>query len=223
MLGQVLGDVLTPAIGIALSPVPIIAAILMLLSPRAGKTAPAFALGWLAGILVVALTVMLFVPASAASASGGGSATGWIKLAMGSLFLVMALRQWRQRPEPGQDAKLPKWMSGIDKAGPAAALGIGVLLSALNPKNLPLALAAGLSLAQVSGADQTIGLIVFVALAASSVVVPVVVYLLFRQRMSGPLASLKDWLAHNNATVMFVVLLVMGVTLLGKGLGTVIS
>jgi hypothetical protein len=51
MFGQVVGDVLAPAVGIALSPIPIIAAILMLLSPRAGRTAPAFASGWFAGVL----------------------------------------------------------------------------------------------------------------------------------------------------------------------------
>ena len=41
MFGQVIEDVLASAVGIALSP--IIAAILMPLSPKAGRTAPAFA------------------------------------------------------------------------------------------------------------------------------------------------------------------------------------
>ncbi|MGH8877830.1 MAG: GAP family protein, partial [Stackebrandtia sp.] len=194
--------------------------ILMLLSGRATRTAPAFALGWLAGILIVAVAVMLFVPASAASQSGGGSVTGWIKLVLGALFLVMALGQWRQRPKPGEDPKLPKWMAGIDHMGPGAAAGLGLVLSAVNPKNLSLGLAAGLSLAQAGGGSRTVGLIVFAILAASSVVAPVVAYLLFRQGMSASLAALKDWLTHNNATVMFVVLLVLGVVLIGKGLGT---
>lgn len=221
MLGQILGDVLTPAIGIALSPIPIIAAILMLLSPRAKQTAPVFAIGWIAGILIVALLVMLFVPASAAAGQGGGgSAVGIVKLVLGALFLLMALKQWRSRPKPGETPELPKWMAGVDKMAPGAALAIGAGLSALNPKNLPLALAAGLSLAGLSGGESALGLTVFVLLAGSSVLLSVVAYLLFSARMQGPLFALKDWLTNNNATVMFIVLLVLGVALIGKGLAT---
>lgn len=219
MFGEVLGDVLAPAVGIALSPIPIVAAILMLLSPKAGRTAPMFAAGWTVGILVVALAVMLFVPASAASGrGGGGAAVGVVKLLLGALLLFMALGQWRKRPGPDEEPKLPKWMSGVDAMSPVAALGTGAALSALNPKNLPLALAAGLSLAGLSGGEATVGLVVFVLLAASSVLAPVVVYALFKARMQAPLGRLKDWLTRNDATVMFLVLLVLGVSLVGKGL-----
>ncbi|MEU6250134.1 GAP family protein [Glycomyces sp. NPDC047010] len=219
MFGQVLGDVLSPAIGIALSPIPIIAAILMLLSPRAGRTAPAFAAGWTGGILVVALAVMLFVPASAASGQGGGgTAVAVVKLALGALFLVMALGQWRKRPKPGDTPELPKWMSGVDRMRPGPAFAIGAGLSALNPKNLPLALAAGLSLARADGAAQIGALIAFTLLASCSVLVPVAVYLCLRDRIREPLARLKDWLTRENAAVMFTVLLVLGTVLIGKGL-----
>lgn len=225
MLGQVLADVLTPAIGIALSPIPVIAVILMLLSARAGRTAPAFAAGWLLGILLVAGIVMSFVPASAAAGEGGGGVgVGVVKLLLGLLLLVMALKQWRSRPKPGQAAALPKWMAGIDRMPPIRAGLLGAALSALNPKNLPLALAAGLSLAQVDDAGgQITGLVLFVLLAGCSVLVPVVVFLLFAERMARPLASAKDWLQQNNATVMFVVLLVFGVSVIAKGIGTLVA
>ncbi len=98
---------------------------------------------------------------------------------------------------------------------------MGAALSALNPKNLPLALAAGLSLAQLSGGESAIGLTVFTVLAGSSVLVPVLAYLLFRARMQQPLTRLKDWLARDNATVMFIVLLVLGVVTIGKGLAAI--
>lgn len=219
MFGQVVGETLSQAVGIALSPIPIIAAILMLLSPRARRTAPAFAIGWLLGILVVALVVMLFVPASASAGSGGGgTAVGIVKLALGLLFVLMALGQWRNRPKGGQAAELPKWMAGVDRMSPVAALGVGAVLSALNPKNLSLALTAGISLARLSGGESVAALCVFTVLAASSVLVPVVMYLLFSRRMARPLGALEDWLTANNATVMFTVLLVLGTVLVGKGL-----
>lgn len=221
MFAEVVGEVLTPAIGIALSPIPIIAAILMLLSPRAGRTAPAFAAGWTAGILVVALAVMLFVPASAAAGNGGGgTAVGVVKLLLGVLFLLMAAGQWRKRPKAGETARLPKWMAGVDRMSPGTAFGIGAALSALNPKNLPLALTAGLSLARLSGGESVLALVVFVLVAACSVLVPVAVYLLFTERMRAPLDRMKDWLTRNNATVMFIVLLVLGVSVIGKGIAS---
>jgi len=215
MLVEVLGDLLPPAVGIAISPVPIIAVILMLLSVDARKTAPAFAIGWLLGIAVVALVVMLLVPPSSGdSGSGTSTGVGWLKLLLGVFLIALAVRNWRKRPKAGETAELPKWMAGVDRMKPLAALGLGAALSAVNPKNLPLALAGGLSLATVDGGgQQAIGL-----LAGATVLVPVVVYLAATQKMAPKLTELKEWLAQNNAVVMAVVLLVLGVTLLGKGL-----
>jgi hypothetical protein len=51
------------------------------------------------------------------------------------------------------------------------------------------------------------------------VVVPVIAYAVAKERMREPLAKAKAWLEENNSTVMAVLLLVIGVTLIGKGLG----
>jgi hypothetical protein len=37
--------------------------------------------------------------------------------------------------------------------------------------------------------------------------------------MAGPLDRLREWLTRNNAVVMAVLLLVLGVALIGKGIG----
>ena len=57
-----IGEILPLALGIAVSPIPIIAAILMLLSPRAKGTSVGFLLGWVVGI-VVAVTVFTLLAA----------------------------------------------------------------------------------------------------------------------------------------------------------------
>lgn len=59
---------------------------------------------------------------------------------------------------------------------------------------------------------------IYTVIAALSVGVPVVAYLLAAERMRAPLGMLRSWLVHNNATVMAVLLLVLGVVLLGKGI-----
>ena len=60
---------------------------------------------------------------------------------------------------------------------------------------------------------------VFTVLASSTVVVPVVGYLSARDRMAAPLERLRAWLTQNNAAVMAVLLVVLGVALIGKGIG----
>ncbi len=52
-MGQAIGDILPMAVGVAISPVPIIAVVLMLGTPPARANGPAFAVGWLAGLTIV--------------------------------------------------------------------------------------------------------------------------------------------------------------------------
>jgi hypothetical protein len=52
--------------------------------------------------------------------------------------------------------------------------------------------------------------VIFTVIAASSVALPVIAYLIAANRMAAPLETLRTWLVHNNATVM-TVLLVIGV------------
>jgi hypothetical protein len=223
-LGGAIGDLLPSALGVAISPVPIIAAVLMLMSARATRTAPAFAAGWVLGLVVVGVVVLLV--ANPADVSGGGSgstASGWIKIVLGVLFLAMAVAQWRKRPAPGEQAALPGWMAAVDTMPPARAAAIGGALAALNPKNLALTLAGTLSIAQagLSTGGSAVALGVFVLVGSLTVAGPVAGYLLMRERVQAPLLRAKDWLARENATVTFVVLLVLGVVIAGKGLGVV--
>ena len=62
--------------------------------------------------------------------------------------------------------------------------------------------------------------LIFTLIAAVSVAVPVIGYLLAAKAMAGPLESLRGWLVHNNAVVMSVLLLVIGVTVVGKGIAS---
>ena len=113
-------------------------------------------------------------------------------------------------------------MSAIDSMTAGKGLGLGFLLSAVNPKNLLMAAGAGVVIgsAQLPTGDLVVAVVVFTVIAAASVAVPVIGYLLASSSLTRPLESLRGWLVHNNATVMAVLLLVIGVTLIGKGLGS---
>ncbi len=148
-----------------------------------------------------------------------------IKLLLGLLFLLLAIRQWRSRPMEGEEPHMPKWMATIDEFTAGRAFGLSALLAGVNPKNLALTLAAALSIAQagLSGAGPWIALAVFVILASLTVAVPVLYYLFAGQSAEKTLTSWKVWLVANNATVMFILLLVFGVLLIGQGLGGLIG
>ena len=147
---------------------------------------------------------------------------GTIQILLGAGLLILALRQWRSRPKPGEEAALPKWMSAIDTMNAGKGFGLGFLLAAVNPKNLLMGAGAGVT---IGSAGLTVGsivvaILVFTLIAAASVAIPVIAYLVASKQMTGPLESLRTWLVHNNATVMAVLLVVIGFVLIGKGIGS---
>ena len=125
-MGAVIGEILPLALGVAISPIPIIAAILMLLSPKARVTSVGFLLGWVLGI-VVAVTVFTLLSSILPSQDADDSkpTQGVIQLVLGAGLILLALRQWRGRPKAGEEPAMPKWMQAIDKVTFPVAFGLG--------------------------------------------------------------------------------------------------
>jgi threonine/homoserine/homoserine lactone efflux protein len=217
-----ISEVLGFAVGVAVSPFPIIAVILMLFTQRARVNGPMFALGWVLALAVVSTAAYALADsADAATSTGTVDAIAWGKVALGALLLFGAARTWKRRPAPGQQPEMPKWMSMIDTLSPGKALVLGLLLAGVNPKNLMLAVAAGTAVAQLglSSGDVVVSLLVFVVIASATIVGPVFYYLVGGDRAKHTLDELKGWLGFHNDAVMSVLLLVFGVDLIGKGLG----
>jgi hypothetical protein len=225
-MGGAIGGVLPLAVGVALSPLPIIAVVLMLTTKKAGVNGPAFVLGWLAGLAVVG-TIMLLISGGASASNEGGPATwvSWVKMILGLLLLAVALRQFRGRPKPGEDPALPSWMARIDSIRPPAAAGLAAVLAGVNPKNLLLAVSAAAGIAQtgISGGEQAVAYLVFAVLATLGVGAPVGIYLVMGERAAPLLAGLKDWMGRNNAVIMAVLCLVIGVKLIGDAISGLTS
>lgn len=148
---------------------------------------------------------------------------GWVKIALGVLFLVLAASQWRSRPAPGVEPATPAWMDAIDTMGTPKTLVVGAALSGLNPKNLALTLAAAATIGQaaLSGPSTAVAIGVFVVVGSLTVAGPVVMSLVAPGRSAGPLASIKEFMAAHNAAIMMIVLLLLGAKLLGNGLAAV--
>lgn len=220
-MGQGISEVLTFAVGVAITVSAIIAVILMLFSKRARVNGPLFLLGWVVALCTVSVVIYAISDQSNASTSSTASDTiSWLKIVFGVLFLFLALRMYRNRPAPGAEPAMPKWMSGIDTLTPGKAFSLGLLLSGVNPKNLILTFGAATGLAQLglSTADVVVSLIVFVVVGSLTIAGPVLYYLLGGEHAKTELDQLKGWLSVHNAAVMAVVLLVLGVDLIAKGL-----
>ncbi len=222
-MGAVIGEILPLALGVAISPIPIIAAILMLLSPKARVTSLGFLLGWVVGI-AVAVTVFSLLSSILPESDADDSKPiqGVVQLVLGALLLLLAFRQWHGRPKAGEEPTMPKWMQAIDKVTFPVAFGLGFLLSAVNPKNLLMAAGAGVDIgsAGLEVGEIVLVIAIFTLIAASTVLIPVLGYLIATEKLRGPLDALRVWLGKENAIIMAVLLLVIGVSLIGKGIGS---
>jgi threonine/homoserine/homoserine lactone efflux protein len=220
-VGQAIGQVLPTAVGVALSPLPIVAVVLMLVTPHGRVNGLAFIVGWWVGLAVVGALV-LSLSSGVGATSGGAPATwvSWLKLVLGLLMLLVAARQWRGRPHGDEEPATPKWMGALDGFTAIKATGAGAALSALNPKNLLLAVAgaAAIAGAGLSTGDEAVAWIVFILIASIGVAAPVVIAFAMGDRSRALLDRLKTWMARENAVIMAVLLLVIGVKLIGDAI-----
>ncbi len=215
----VLGTLLPLAIAVTISPIPIIAEILLLFTKRPVPAASAYLVGFVIGVALVLGILVIVANAIDLSKSGPSKGAGTLQLGLGVLLLVAAVRRFRRRPKDGEVAPSPKWMDGLASFTPGKSLGIGAAVGAANPKNIAVAVAgaAAISSAGLSAGQSIVSIVVYVVIAAAGVAAPLVVMVSLGDRAQGVLKNWRAWLALNNATVMAVLLLVFGVVLVGKG------
>jgi Sap, sulfolipid-1-addressing protein len=187
---------------------------------RGGRTAQRFLLGWIVGLAVVG-TVLLLV-ANRSDASNAGAPAVWVsllKLVLGLLLLVLALKYWRGRPRGDEEPKQPAWLQTIDTFSPAKSAGMAVLLS-LNPKNLILTFGATAEVAQTGASPgaQAAALVVFILIATLGVAVPNAIYFLMGDRATTILDGIQQWMARENATIVSVLCLIIGAKLIGDAI-----
>jgi hypothetical protein len=220
-MGDAVGQVLSQAVGVAISPVPLIAVVLMLATARGRANGIGFALGWVVTIAGVGAVVLVL--GSGGDARQGGATADWVfvvKLVFGVVFLLLAGGQWRGRPKAGEAAELPGWMKRIDDFSPVKSAGLAVVLAGANPKNLVLIVGAAIGIAGSSGSggDKAVALAVFVVIASLCATVPLAVYVFGGAKAARTLDGWKTWMAAHNSAIMTVLLLVLGAKYVGDAI-----
>ncbi len=136
-----LGELVPLALVVALSPVSIIPAVLLVLHtdhPR--PTGLAFMAGWLIGL--AALTaVFVAVPHLVDGLGESPPWMPWVRIAIGALLIVAAIGRWLTR---SRTTRPPAFLDRLGKITPAGAAIIGFGLVVANPKVLVMNAAAGL-------------------------------------------------------------------------------
>jgi threonine/homoserine/homoserine lactone efflux protein len=222
-MGTELGELFVGATAVAISPVPIVAAILILFSAHARRNGIFYLLGWLLGLLIV-LGIVLLLPGnrdfsrSAALLVTGGAL---LRITVGLFFLAAAFVIWLRRPKTGQPHPMPAWTEKLTEISGIQALLLAVGLAVINPKNLAVAVSLLLSLLETGAGprESRLVLLVFVALGSVTVAVPVIYRLAAGKRADQHLQTWKEWLIYHNASVMCVLFILMGMLIFGKGMG----
>ena len=202
---------------IALSPITVIPAVLVLHAPRPRPASLAFLGGWLLGM--AALTAA-FVGAS--DLLGGlhqapPTWASWLRVVLGLALIVFGVLRWLTRHRQGQT---PAWMRSFSKLTPLRAGVTGAVLVVVRLEVLILCAAAGLAIG-TGGLGVAAGWItgaVFIAVSSSTVAIPILAYVGAGDRLDDALERLKAWMEENHAGMLAVILVLIGLLVLYNGI-----
>ncbi|MCV7076882.1 GAP family protein [Mycobacterium szulgai] len=215
--GHVLAALIPLALVIAVSPLTVIPAVLVLHAPRPRPTALAFLGGWVLGL--AALTA-IFVAASGLLGGvhkGPPTWASWVRVVLGSLLIAFGVYRWLTRHG---HAESPRWMRTFSTISPMRAGVTAVVLSVLRPEVSIICVAGGLAIgtSSLDSAGKLICAAIFVVVAASTVAIPILAFASAGDRLDEPLTRLKDWMEKNHAAMLAAVLVLIGLMVLYNGI-----
>lgn len=212
-----LGDLLPYSLPVALSPLPVIAVLMLLLAPGGNRGGVCFLAGRFTALILLTFLLSLLIGEIDHTAANRGSRV-WLRLALGLILLAAAARTVLRPSPPRKD--VPGWMRSFQNASPTRAALLGVLLTAVNLKELALVAGAGIILgaADLSPSQSLVLAIVFAGLSALGVALPVAWSLAVTEERRSDLVRVRDRLVQNSGVVMAAVLAVVGAMLIGGAL-----
>ena len=210
------------AVGIAISPVPIITVILMLFTPRPKSNGAGFLLGWFMGIGLPALVVFMLdrMINQGNDASPPSRIASTLRIAFGFLLILVATWNWVKRNKPDDENKKPLLMKVVDSITPWKAILLGFLFADVtNPKNLALTVAGCLAIAggHLTALGNIFSLTLFTGMASLGVAIPVLLFMSGGEKAKQTVEQWRQWLMKHKKGVMAVLFFVFGVALLVRG------
>lgn len=211
-------DLLLIGLSITLEPFPLTGFILILGSEKGTWKGLAFILGWLACLVAVIAAVLLTTGGNPPkSQSAQSTAVTAIKLAIGIVLILLALRQRRRM---GRPRKPPTWMSRLDQLSLLSAAGLAVFLQ---PWALVAAGGATVAQAKLSTAGDWVTLMLFCLLATSSFLYLELYATFAPAKAAVRLDRMRTWLDTHQDQVLIGVFLLLGFWLAGKSIYLLVS
>ncbi|MET0772105.1 MAG: GAP family protein [Candidatus Limnocylindrales bacterium] len=216
-MSPVIGLMLPFVAGVALSPIPIAAVILMVLSLHPGIGGRVFVIGWALGLLL-AVVVLSLVIGLLGLASEGRS--GPARIVLGALSLVFALERATAGRGAGYDPDAPAWVAGLDRLPADRAFAMGVVQAALDPRKMLLiaAVAMVFTAAHLAPVESVISALLFCVIGSLGVAAPLLVSRRAGSAGRARLEAARTRLVEDNTTIQAVTLLILGALLVGQGL-----
>jgi hypothetical protein len=213
--GSVLATLIPLALVIALSPLSVIPALLVMHAPRPKPTSLAFLGGWLLGLTALTAAFVASSDALGALRKSPPAWASWLRVVLGLALIAYGIYEWLTRR---RHTESPKWMRSFASLTPARA-GLTGLVLVVRPEVLIMCALAGLAIDSggLGIAAVWITLATFVAVAASTVAIPVLAFAGAGDRLDEPMTRLKDWMERNNAALLAAILVLIGVMVLYNG------
>jgi threonine/homoserine/homoserine lactone efflux protein len=214
----VLGQLVPLALVVALSPLTIIPAIVLVLqSERARPTGLAFLSGWLLG-LAATTAVFVQLPRLLDGLSRPAPTwAAWVRIAAG--IALLALGGWRWATRHRVTAQ-PAWLNRLGRMSPVGAVAVGVGLILVNPKVLVMNAASGLVIgtAGLGMPGAWLAVAYYTVIAGSTVLVPILAYAIAGARVDPQLERLKQWMERQHAVLMAGLFAAVGLLLVYTGI-----
>ena len=214
---SLLATLIPLALVIAISPFSVIPAVLVLQTPRPRPTSLAFLGGWVLGLVALTTAFAAFSDALGDLRKSPPAWASWLRVVLGVALIAFGIYRWLTRHGHTES---PRWMRSFETLTPTHALIIGLALVVVRVEVLTMCALAGLDIGSgdLGMAAKLITAAIFIAVAASTVAIPVLAYAAAGHRLDDPMARLKEWMEKNNAALMAAILVLIGLMVLHNGL-----
>ena len=224
-VGNAIVELVPLILGAAIVPVWIIIVLFLLRGQSGLLKAAAFVAGISAVRLAQGIAFGYVFGASQDASGQGGSSSivSTLLVVVGILMFIAAFKTYRKEEDP--DGPPPKWMQMFGKATPAKAFALGALLVAVAAKQWVFTLSAiGMIVqASLSQVENVVSFLVFVLLAISLLLVPILFSVIAPQRAGVTLEKMGKWLEKHNRQIVIAVSIIFGAFFLWKGVAGLIG
>jgi len=210
---RVVLDLVIIGLVITLSPLTLVAFILLLAAKGGIWKGLAFILGWMACLVAVIAAVVLTTGGNPPRQhTAPSTAVLVVKALLGILLIWIGIRRRRRR---GLPRKPPTWMGWLDRMSPWAAVGFGAFMQ---PWSLVAIGAATVVQAKLSTVGDWLALVVFCLLATSSFLVMELYAVLSPEAAAARLGRIRTWIDGHMDQAIILVSLALGGLLLADSI-----